>query len=104
MSGADPLPEYLEPRADGVVVRVWAKPRASRTRVAGVQGNALAIQLAAPPVDGAANAELTTFLARTVGIPRGQVEILSGDGGRHKRVLLTGVAAAHVAACLASGP
>jgi uncharacterized protein (TIGR00251 family) len=73
-----------------VVLSVWVKPRASRTRVTGVHGDALAIQLAAPPVDGAANAELIRFLAEALEVPRRQVTLLSGDTSRGKRVEVSG--------------
>jgi uncharacterized protein (TIGR00251 family) len=58
---------------DGAVVLVLhVQPGAKRTEVAGVHGDALKIRLAAPPVDGKANAELVRFLARSsVRRPRG---------------------------------
>lgn len=84
----------------GAVVRVLCKPRASRSRVVGVQGDELAVQLAAPPVDGAANAALRELLADLAGIPRSRVTVLAGEASRHKRVLLEGVAVADAEASL----
>lgn len=49
------------------------------------------ICLAAPPVDGAANAELCRFLSRELKIAKGRVSIVGGATGRQKRVLLEGV-------------
>jgi len=52
---------------------VRAKPRASRSQVIGVRssptGDVLDVRLAAPPVDGAANAELLATLSRALGVP-----------------------------------
>lgn len=76
---------------EGVVVHVLVKPRASRSRVVGVQGEELAVQLAAPPVDGAANEALRELLADVAGIPRRSVVLLAGETSRHKRVRLCGV-------------
>ncbi|HZN91656.1 MAG TPA: DUF167 domain-containing protein, partial [Myxococcales bacterium] len=42
----------------GVELLVQVQPRASRSRVVGEHGGYLKVQLAAPPVDGAANAAL----------------------------------------------
>lgn len=70
----------------GGLVRVRVQPRASRTEIAGVRGDALRIRVAAPPVDGAANRELMRFLARRLRLPRSAVEIRSGSRGRDKQV------------------
>ncbi|HFE46155.1 MAG TPA: DUF167 domain-containing protein, partial [Nannocystis exedens] len=48
---------------DAVDVDVQVVPRASRSRVVGVHGDRLKIQLAAPPVDGAANKSLIELIA-----------------------------------------
>jgi len=55
------------------------------------------IRLAAPPVDGAANAELCRFLAERLGVPDGAVTIASGATGRRKRVVILGMSAQEAA-------
>lgn len=72
---------------------VRVQPRASRTEVAGLHGDALKIRLAAPPVDGAANEALTLFLADTFAVPKRFVRILVGEASRSKVVEIDGVAA-----------
>jgi hypothetical protein len=84
----------------GVVLSVHIQPKASTTECVGIHGAALKIRVAAPPVDGAANEELIRFLARSLSIPVTSVQIQSGANGRHKRVRLNGVTAAHVTARL----
>jgi uncharacterized protein YggU (UPF0235/DUF167 family) len=49
------------------------------------------VRLAAPPVDGAANAALIELLARYFGIPKSRISILSGERAKQKRLLLRGV-------------
>jgi uncharacterized protein (TIGR00251 family) len=61
-------------------------PRAPRTRIDGERGGAILVRLAAPPVDGAANDALVAFLADTLGLPRRDVTIVSGEKSRDKRV------------------
>jgi hypothetical protein len=75
---------------------VHVVPRARVTAVAGRHGDALKIRLAAPPVDGAANAELVRFLAERLGVPRSAVTIAAGQGGRRKIVKIEGVETAAV--------
>jgi uncharacterized protein (TIGR00251 family) len=70
---------------------VHVVPRASATEVVGRHGDAIRIRLAAPPVDGAANAELVRFLAERLGVPRSAVSIARGMGGRRKTVAVTGL-------------
>ena len=55
-------------------------------RLAGTRGGALLVRLNAPPVEGAANAELIALLARTFGVARRAVTIVSGERSRQKRV------------------
>ena len=83
--------------AGGVELALQVQPRASRSEVVGPHGGALKIRLAAPPVDGEANDELVRFLAKTFGVPKSAVEIVSGMAGRKKRVRVRGVDAVQVA-------
>ncbi|HUB09605.1 MAG TPA: DUF167 domain-containing protein [Myxococcales bacterium] len=88
---------WLVPAAGGVDLLLQVQPRASRTRVVGEHGGRLKIQLAAPPVDGAANAALIEFLARELGVPRRDVTLVAGEAGRRKTVRVLGVNAEAVA-------
>ncbi len=65
---------------------VHVQPRAARGEVRGLHGNALKVRLQAPPVDGAANAELTEVLAHALGIPRRLVTLVAGQTSRRKVV------------------
>jgi hypothetical protein len=56
----------------------------------------LLVDLAAPPVDGAANAELVEVLAAALGVPRRDVTLVRGDTGRTKLVEVRGIAADEV--------
>ncbi len=75
----------------GVELSLHIQPRSGRTEIAGPHGDALKIRLAAPPVDGEANEELIRFLARTLGVPKSAVTLVSGATGRRKRVRVEGV-------------
>jgi len=67
------------------------QPRASKTELAGIHGDALKIRLSAPPVDGAANDALVEFLAETFAVPRRNVRLVSGESSRSKIVEIEGI-------------
>lgn len=96
-----PMADALISVRDGCLeLGIWAKPRASKSRLVGVREGLVEVALAAPPVDGAANDELIRVLASHFGIPRGQVELVAGQAGRTKRVRLRGLTEADVRARL----
>jgi uncharacterized protein (TIGR00251 family) len=70
---------------------VYVQPRASRNEVVGMHHGYLKIRLAAPPVDGAANSALVTFIADELGVARSSVRIAMGATGRRKVVVIEGV-------------
>ena len=86
------VPVWLHPLGDAVMLDVIVAPRASRTRIIGVFDNRLKIQIAAPPVDNAANDALITYLARILDVARAQIEVIGGPTSRRKTVRLAGVA------------
>jgi len=91
---------WLREVPGGVVLEVLVQPRASRTRAVGEHDGRLKVQLAAPPVDGEANAALVDFLAGELGARRSDVTIERGDTGRRKTVRVAGVTAQAVRAAL----
>ena len=93
-----PAPVHQVP--GGTRLRVRVLPRASRTEVAGIQGDWVRIRLAAAPVDGAANNELVHFLAERLAVPPSMVRLVSGTTNRTKVVMITGVDVERVSARL----
>ncbi len=77
-------------------LEVQVVPRASRSRIVGPHDGRLKIQLAAPPVDGAANEALVDLLAETLHIPRGAVSLLRGATGKRKTLRIAGLGAAEL--------
>lgn len=92
---------WLHSTNDGCIVVVKATPRASKSEIIGAEADWLRVRLQAPPVDGKANAELAALFAKTFGIPKRSVEILTGDTSRLKRIKLRGVTADRVTSSLA---
>lgn len=78
---------YCEWRdGDTLILRLRVQPRASRDEFGEPLGDHLKVRITAPPVDGAANAHLLRFLAKSFGVPQGRVRIIQGETGRNKTV------------------
>lgn len=91
------------------VLAVRLTPRGGRDAVDGWASDAdgrpyLKVRVASPPVDGAANAALLAFLAKTLKIPRSAVRIAAGDTARLKRLELDGVTADDLAKAFGARP
>jgi uncharacterized protein len=70
---------------------IRVQPRAKRTEVAGERPGAVLVRVAAPPVDGRANAAVCTLVAQRAGVPRSAVSILRGAGARDKVLEVRGI-------------
>jgi hypothetical protein len=87
---------------DGAVrFAVRVVPRAKRSAVEGVHGDALKVRLAAAPVDGAANDALVRVLALTLDVARSRVRIVHGLTSRTKTVEVGGFSVTELHARLA---
>jgi uncharacterized protein len=84
----------------GIIIRVRVVPRAGRSEIAGVRDGALLVRLNAPPVDGAANAELIEVLADALAVPKRDISIASGATSKQKRVRISGISADRAASRL----
>jgi uncharacterized protein (TIGR00251 family) len=91
---------WARDEAGGAVLELLVQPRASRTRAVGEHGGRLKLQVAAPPVDGEANAAVLAFLAGALGVRRADVVLVRGETGKRKTVRIAGVDAARASAAL----
>lgn len=73
-----------------LLLTLHIQPGAKKTEVCGLHGDALKIRLAAPPVDGKANAALLTFVADRLDLPKSAVSLKSGQTSRRKVVEVAG--------------
>lgn len=93
--------DYLKSVSRGVEINVKVVPGASRDRIAGALGDALKIQVAAPPEKGKANKAVCALLAEAVGVHGRAVAVVGGQTSPRKVVLVTGVTVEAVRAALA---
>jgi uncharacterized protein len=97
--GSEPL-SLVVTRDGAVRFEVHASPRARTSTIVGVRNGALAVRLAAPPADGAANDELLATLASALGLARRDVVLVRGGSSRDKLVEVHGLLPSEVQARL----
>jgi uncharacterized protein (TIGR00251 family) len=74
---------------EGWLLTVHVQPGAKRSEAAGLHGDALKVRVAAPPVEGRANAALIAFLADAFGVPKKSVTVVRGATSRRKTILVS---------------
>jgi uncharacterized protein len=75
------------------VVAVRVTSRSSKPGVGGWRTGTdgreeLEVRVAAAPIDGEANAAVIRLLAKELDVPKGALEIVSGETSRHKRIAM----------------
>jgi uncharacterized protein (TIGR00251 family) len=73
------------------IINVKLIPRSSRNEIIGKENDGIKIKLTAPPVDGRANKALVQFLANKLGVPKQDIEIVSGERSRKKSIRINGI-------------
>ena len=73
------------------VIKVKVLPRSSMNRIVCGEKGVFKIKLTAPPVEGKANKTLKELIAKRLGLPKGGIEIVSGERSRLKTVRIHGL-------------
>jgi uncharacterized protein (TIGR00251 family) len=81
-------------------IAIRCQPRSKRDEVVGTRGEAIVIRVAAPPVDGKANAALCALIAKKLRISPKRVDVVRGQTSRDKVVRVEGVTQADLRAAL----
>ena len=100
MTSADVRSLVVMPHTLGSTLAVTVTPRSSRNQLEQLSDGSLRVRITAPPVDGAANAILLKFLADLLAVPHTHLTIASGETGRQKRILATGIHPEQLVRCI----
>ena len=96
--------DFVRPGEGGALIAPRVSPGARSTGPRGFYGEtAIKRKIAAPPVDGKANAEVERFLARLVGVAPSNVRVVGGHCALDKTVFV-GADAVRVRGALAPRP
>ena len=91
----------LELTEHGIVVSVKAHPGARRNAVTGMHDGALKVAVSQAPEKGKATAAILEVVARSLGLKKSQVELLSGQTSTHKKLVIRGITTEDLAARIA---
>ncbi len=80
----------------GATFAVKIHPRAKQNAITGEIGDALKVDLTAPPVEGKANEACIRFFAELLEVVRSSVTIAAGQNSRNKILRVTGLSAEEV--------
>ena len=81
---------------EGAILRVRVTPRCGREELKCDGKEEIGVRLTSPPVKGQANQALIKFLARSLGVGKRDIEVVSGLRSRRKTVRVRGLSAAQV--------
>lgn len=76
-------------RSGNIQLTILVKPNAKQTAITDISDEGVGVQVAAPPSEGEANAELVRFLAKVLGLRKSDVSVDKGQRSRKKTVLIT---------------
>ena len=78
----------------GAALTIRVTPRSRKTEFGGLMENGtLRVRVAAPPVEGKANAALVKFLSKVLGVRRNRIEIVAGQKGLDKIISILDLSA-----------
>lgn len=72
-------------------IKIKLLPRSSRSRIMGMEGEFYKVKVNSPPVDGEANKELISLIAKRLKIPKSNIEIIAGKASRMKVLRVSGI-------------
>ena len=78
----------LQSVKEGVVLPVKAQAGARRAEIRGVQAGRLKVSVTEAAEKGKANRAIVALLSKSLGVPKSQIEILSGQSVSEKRLLI----------------
>jgi uncharacterized protein (TIGR00251 family) len=73
------------------IIDITVSPKSSRSMITIGAQDQIKVYLNAPPADGKANAELLSLLSKRLKIPKSNMEIISGEKGKKKRLAVYGL-------------
>jgi len=81
----------LEQRADGVLLPVKGAPGSRRNELRDASGGMLKVCCTQIPEKGKANKAIVEVLAKSLGLKRSQITLVSGETDSHKKFLVADI-------------
>jgi uncharacterized protein (TIGR00251 family) len=84
------IPIWLKQTPTGITLNLRCQPGAKQTKVVGLHDGCLKISLQAPALENKANEMLLSWLSKQLRVPQKQIQLLSGQNSRIKRLEIWG--------------
>lgn len=75
-------------KSGNIAIKILAKPGAKQNGITDIGLEGVGVQIAAPPSEGEANAELVKFLSKLLGLRKSDVSLDKGSRSRNKIILI----------------
>jgi uncharacterized protein (TIGR00251 family) len=92
----------LEEHVEGTILPIRAHPGARRNELRGEQDGMLKVCVTQMPEKGKANKAIVELLAKSLGLKKSQIELLSGETSHQKRFLIRNITLQELAQKLAA--
>lgn len=79
---------WLKTHKNGFILEVIVQAQAKHSKMRGEHADRLRLSISAKPVKGEANKEIIRFLSNRLSLKKSQVEIISGDFAKYKKIRL----------------
>lgn len=76
----------IEKMPDGIRLKIFLRPKASKDQIVGIHNEELKITITAPPIEGQANTHLLKFLSKIFKVPKSSILLEKGELNRHKQI------------------
>ncbi|XP_017955549.1 UPF0235 protein C15orf40 homolog [Drosophila navojoa] len=76
-------------KSGNIAIKILAKPGAKQNGITDIGLEGVGVQIAAPPTEGEANAELVKFLSKALGLRKSDVSLDKGSRSRNKIILIS---------------
>jgi uncharacterized protein len=73
------------------ILNITVSPKSSKKRISIDENNFMKVYLTSPPVDGKANEELIALFSKSLKVPKSDIEIISGEKSKKKRLMILGL-------------
>jgi uncharacterized protein (TIGR00251 family) len=83
-------PIWINQTPNGITLNLHCQPGAKLTKVVGLHDGCLKISLQAPALENKANEYLLGWLSKQLKIPQKQIQFISGQNNRKKRIEIWG--------------
>jgi uncharacterized protein (TIGR00251 family) len=83
-------PIWLKQTSSGIALSLYCQPGAKQTKIVGIHDGCLKIALQAPALENKANEHLLAWLSKQLKVPQKQIQFLSGQNSRKKRLEIWG--------------